>query len=160
MPSIENPCIAWRRPHTSTNILNQHDQCCTFPIRMTLICCGYLLHLQSDVWALGCCVFEMTTLKHAFNAKDMNSLVYKILRGKVRKRAKCRSVEIVVLWGSPPKIWSWMYFSADHRGEVLYFIFISSNLKSESMPSVSRVRVSSHEGLCHKSTHIESRVLL
>ena len=38
---------------------------------------------QSDVWALGCCVYEMMTLKHAFNAKDMNSLVYKILRGKV-----------------------------------------------------------------------------
>lgn len=41
--------------------------------------------IQSDVWALGCCVYEMATLKHAFNAKDMNSLVYKILKGKVRK---------------------------------------------------------------------------
>lgn len=39
--------------------------------------------LQSDVWALGCCVYEMATLKHAFSAKDMNALVYKILRGKV-----------------------------------------------------------------------------
>ena len=28
-------------------------------------------------------MYEMTTLKHAFNAKDMNSLVYKILKGKV-----------------------------------------------------------------------------
>ncbi|XP_046852777.1 serine/threonine-protein kinase Nek4-like isoform X2 [Xenia sp. Carnegie-2017] len=38
---------------------------------------------KSDVWALGCCLYEMCTLKHAFNAKDMNSLVYKILRGKL-----------------------------------------------------------------------------
>lgn len=38
---------------------------------------------KSDVWALGCCVYEMATLRHAFNAKDMNSLVYKILKKKV-----------------------------------------------------------------------------
>jgi len=41
------------------------------------------LSFQSDVWALGCCVYEMSTLKHAFNAKDMNSLVYRIVQGKV-----------------------------------------------------------------------------
>ena len=49
--------------------------------------CYYLitkLPLQSDVWALGCCVFEMVTLKHAFNGKDLNSLMYQIQRGRVR----------------------------------------------------------------------------
>ncbi|CAG9466714.1 unnamed protein product [Pedinophyceae sp. YPF-701] len=38
---------------------------------------------QSDVWSLGCVVFEMATGKHAFDAADMNALVMKILRGKV-----------------------------------------------------------------------------
>ncbi|ESO07391.1 hypothetical protein HELRODRAFT_76519 [Helobdella robusta] len=40
-------------------------------------------NFKSDVWALGCCVFEMATLKHAFNGKDMNSLMYQIQRGKL-----------------------------------------------------------------------------
>lgn len=34
---------------------------------------------------MGCCVYEMATLKHAFNAKDMNSLVYRIIEGKVKQ---------------------------------------------------------------------------
>ena len=36
---------------------------------------------KSDVWALGCCVYEMATLEHAFTAGDISSLVLKIIRG-------------------------------------------------------------------------------
>lgn len=50
---------------------------------------------KSDVWALGCCVYEMATLKHAFNAKDMNSLVYKILKGKMPLMPKQYSPELI-----------------------------------------------------------------
>ncbi|KAI0222056.1 hypothetical protein LSAT2_026685 [Lamellibrachia satsuma] len=52
---------------------------------------------KSDVWALGCCVYEMATLKHAFNAKDMNALVYKILRGKMPAMPKQYSPELTML---------------------------------------------------------------
>ncbi|KAH3839809.1 serine/threonine-protein kinase Nek4-like isoform X2 [Dreissena polymorpha] len=52
---------------------------------------------KSDVWALGCCVYEMMTLKHAFNAKDMNSLVYKILKGKMPPMPRQYSRELVDL---------------------------------------------------------------
>ncbi|KAK6177132.1 hypothetical protein SNE40_015298 [Patella caerulea] len=52
---------------------------------------------KSDVWALGCCVYEMATLKHAFNAKDMNALVYKILKGKMPLMPKKYSVDLVSL---------------------------------------------------------------
>ncbi|XP_026976881.1 serine/threonine-protein kinase Nek4 isoform X4 [Sagmatias obliquidens] len=49
---------------------------------------------KSDVWALGCCVYEMATLKHAFNAKDMNSLVYRIIEGKLPPMPKDYSPEL------------------------------------------------------------------
>ncbi|EDV24761.1 uncharacterized protein TRIADDRAFT_25143 [Trichoplax adhaerens] len=49
---------------------------------------------KSDVWALGCCVYEMLTLKHAFSAKDLNSLVYKILNGKVPQMPKQYSTQL------------------------------------------------------------------
>ncbi|XP_019402960.1 PREDICTED: serine/threonine-protein kinase Nek4 isoform X6 [Crocodylus porosus] len=52
---------------------------------------------QSDVWALGCCVYEMATLKHAFNAKDMNSLVYQIIEGKLPPMPKDYSPQLVEL---------------------------------------------------------------
>ena len=38
---------------------------------------------KSDIWALGCCVFEMATLRQPFTARNINALMYKILQGKV-----------------------------------------------------------------------------
>ncbi|XP_074651096.1 serine/threonine-protein kinase Nek1-like isoform X2 [Tubulanus polymorphus] len=36
---------------------------------------------KSDVWSLGCVLYELTTLKHAFEAGNMKNLVLKIIRG-------------------------------------------------------------------------------
>uniref|UniRef100_A0A2K6T657 non-specific serine/threonine protein kinase n=1 Tax=Saimiri boliviensis boliviensis TaxID=39432 RepID=A0A2K6T657_SAIBB len=52
---------------------------------------------KSDVWALGCRVYEMATLKHAFNAKDMNSLVYQIIEGKLLPMPRDYSPELAEL---------------------------------------------------------------
>ena len=36
---------------------------------------------KSDLWALGCVLYEMTTLRHAFEAGCMKNLILKIIRG-------------------------------------------------------------------------------
>ncbi|KAL0233567.1 hypothetical protein PCE1_002082 [Barthelona sp. PCE] len=43
---------------------------------------GIAYGLKSDVWALGCVLYEMTTLRHAFDARSMNGLIVKIMKGK------------------------------------------------------------------------------
>jgi len=37
---------------------------------------------KSDVWALGCILYELCTFKHPFNAKSQAALILKILKGK------------------------------------------------------------------------------
>lgn len=37
---------------------------------------------KSDIWSLGCVLYEICTLQHAFEAQNMKGLVVKILRGQ------------------------------------------------------------------------------
>lgn len=36
---------------------------------------------KSDVWSLGCILYEMLTLNHAFDSNSMKGLILKIMRG-------------------------------------------------------------------------------
>jgi len=37
---------------------------------------------KSDIWSLGCCVYEMCNLKHAFEGNTWNAVVVKVLKGQ------------------------------------------------------------------------------
>lgn len=45
------------------------------------LCLSKPYNNKSDVWALGCILYELTTLKHAFDGNSMQALVQKILKG-------------------------------------------------------------------------------
>ena len=49
---------------------------------------------KSDIWSLGCILYEIITLKHAFDATSMKALVFKILRGTYPEIPKMYSQEL------------------------------------------------------------------
>lgn len=55
---------------------------------------------KSDVWSLGCILYEMLTLNHAFDAMSMKGLILKIMRGTYPPISKrySKSVHNLVSW--------------------------------------------------------------
>ncbi|XP_034243084.1 serine/threonine-protein kinase Nek8-like [Thrips palmi] len=47
------------------------------------LCQGQMYDEHSDIWALGCILYEMLTFKKAFEAPTLANLVIKIIHGKV-----------------------------------------------------------------------------
>jgi NIMA (never in mitosis gene a)-related kinase len=50
---------------------------------------------KSDVWALGCVLYEMCTQKHPFEANNQAALILKIIRGKYNPVGNAYSTDLV-----------------------------------------------------------------
>jgi len=53
------------------------------------LCEGKPYNRKSDVWALGCVLYELTTFRHAFDATNLPALVVNIVQGQYQVR-RCR----------------------------------------------------------------------
>ncbi|CAI9721160.1 serine serine/threonine-protein kinase Nek1-like [Octopus vulgaris] len=46
------------------------------------ICENRPYNTKSDIWSLGCVLYELTNLRHPFEARNLNNLVFKIVSGR------------------------------------------------------------------------------
>ncbi|XP_022343813.2 serine/threonine-protein kinase Nek11-like isoform X4 [Crassostrea virginica] len=49
---------------------------------------------KSDIWSIGCILYEMCTLNHAFDGKSLMAVMYKIVEGEVPKLPEKFSAEL------------------------------------------------------------------
>eukprot|EP00668_Euglena_longa_P014299 GGOE01018281.1.p1 GENE.GGOE01018281.1~~GGOE01018281.1.p1 ORF type:complete len:522 (+),score=156.23 GGOE01018281.1:31-1566(+) len=64
------------------NTMAQANTLCGTPYYFSPeLCRNKPYNSKSDVWALGCILYEMCTLRHAFDGKNMKMLMQKILKG-------------------------------------------------------------------------------
>ncbi|EAR94643.2 plant dual-specificity MAP kinase kinase family domain protein (macronuclear) [Tetrahymena thermophila SB210] len=54
---------------------------------------------KTDIWSLGCILYELCTLRHAFDAKHQQGLVLKILKGNYPSIPNCYSPQLSDLIG-------------------------------------------------------------
>ena len=61
------------------------------------ICEGKNYNSKTDIWSLGCILYELCTLRHAFSAQNMNALFVNIIRGRYDPIPKRFSNELQLL---------------------------------------------------------------
>ncbi|GLC38425.1 hypothetical protein PLESTB_001579500 [Pleodorina starrii] len=58
------------------------------------ICQNKKYNQKSDIWSLGCVLYELATLKHAFEGPNMRALISKIIKGSYTPMPATRSREL------------------------------------------------------------------
>ena len=74
------------------------------------MCEGKVYDEKSDIWALGCIVYEMACLQKTFEGSNLPALVNKIMRGQGTHTYDVRS-------GKLEKGWKLCIYVGDNKGE-------------------------------------------
>ena len=63
------------------SLLSSTSTTTSFLLLALELCEGKPYNQKSDIWALGCVLYELATLRRAFDAPNLPALVLKIMRG-------------------------------------------------------------------------------
>ncbi|KAK4195387.1 putative G2-specific protein kinase nim-1 [Triangularia verruculosa] len=81
-----------------SKVLQSHDFASTYvgtPFYMSPeICAAEKYTLKSDIWSLGCIIYELCTREPPFNAKTHFQLIQRIKEGKIAPLPACYSTEL------------------------------------------------------------------
>lgn len=89
------------------NTIDMAETCCGTPCYLSPELCQDVPYTsKSDIWALGCLLYEVCSLKPAFSASNLVSLFYKIVSGDIEALPPGYSKEIndliLIMMSKPP----------------------------------------------------------
>jgi serine/threonine protein kinase len=111
---------------------------------------------KSDIWALGCILYELATLRHAFDGNNLPALILKIIRGIYPPVDDRYSDDLKSL------IASMLRENPDHRPElheILELPFLQAIVQKHRAIIAAHVASRNGAGVKHKMALLEQRAL-
>ncbi|ETS85031.1 hypothetical protein PFICI_03056 [Pestalotiopsis fici W106-1] len=142
-----------------SKIMSAHDFASTYvgtPFYMSPeICAAEKYTLKSDIWALGCIIYELCAREPPFNAKSHYGLVQKIKEGKVENLPKVYSQDLYSVIRQCLKI------NPDHRpstADLLNMPVVRLMRKEMEVTDTNKILRAKEEGLKKKLAELERKL--
>ncbi|KAK1585327.1 kinase-like domain-containing protein [Colletotrichum navitas] len=142
-----------------SKMIQSHDFASTYvgtPFYMSPeICAAEKYTLKSDIWSLGCIIYELCAREPPFNAKSHFQLVQKIKEGKVSPLPSCYSSELM------GTIKDCLRVNPDHRpdtAQLLNLPVVRLMRKEREVVELNKVVKTKEESLARRTKELEDKM--
>ncbi|OLN96602.1 G2-specific protein kinase nim-1 [Colletotrichum chlorophyti] len=142
-----------------SKMIQSHDFASTYvgtPFYMSPeICAAEKYTLKSDIWSLGCIIYELCAREPPFNAKSHFQLVQKIKEGKVSPLPSCYSSELM------GTIKDCLRINPDHRpdtAQLLNLPVVRLMRKEREVVELNKVIKTKEESLTRREQELEDKL--
>ncbi|KAK2026692.1 kinase-like protein [Colletotrichum zoysiae] len=142
-----------------SKMIQSHDFASTYvgtPFYMSPeICAAEKYTLKSDIWSLGCIIYELCAREPPFNAKSHFQLVQKIKEGKVSPLPSCYSSELM------GTIKDCLRVNPDHRpdtAQLLNLPVVRLMRKEREVVELNKVIKAKEESLARRTKEFEDKM--
>ncbi|KAF6822170.1 g2-specific protein kinase nima [Colletotrichum plurivorum] len=142
-----------------SKMIQSHDFASTYvgtPFYMSPeICAAEKYTLKSDIWSLGCIIYELCSREPPFNAKSHFQLVQKIKEGKISPLPSCYSSELM------GTIKDCLRVNPDHRpdtAQLLNLPVVRLMRKEREVVELNKVIKTKEESIARREKELENKI--